>query len=116
MAERGVLMSKKTDFNLRTIKMMAELIKEKFAPQKIILFGSYAYGKTRENSDIDLLIIMNTKMKPYKQASIIRLSLDEILNKNYPIDIIVRTPEEVEKRIKEGDFFFKGILEKGVPL
>lgn len=97
-------------------KMIAEFIKQRFAPQKIILFGSYAYGKPNENSDIDLLIIMNTKMKPYKQASIIRLYLDEILKENYPIDIIVRTPEEVEKRLKEGDFFFKGILKEGVPL
>jgi len=103
------------DFNSQ-LQTIAKNIRKKFNPQKIILFGSYAYGKPKENSDIDLLIIMNTKMKPYKQASIIRLFLDEILRVNYSIDIIVRTPEEVKKRLKQGDFFFKGILEKGVPL
>lgn len=109
-------MAEKNNFDFEIIKMIAKFIKKKFAPEKIILFGSYAYGKPRENSDIDLLIVMNTKMKPYKQASIIRLFLDEILRTDYSIDIIVRTPEEVEKRLKEGDFFFKGILEKGVTL
>lgn len=98
--------------NLENIKAMAELIKKKFSPEKVILFGSYACGKPKTGSDIDLCIIMETKLKPYKQAALIR----KILPSSIPIDIIVRTPEIVKKRLKMGDFFIKTIIEKGIYL
>jgi len=52
------------DMNL--IKDMAEFIKKKFNPQKIMLFGSYAYGSPSSESDIDLLIVMNTHLRFHK--------------------------------------------------
>ena len=98
------------------VQSLAQKIKEKFNPQKVILFGSHANGAPAKGSDIDLLIIMNTNLKPYKQASLIRMFLDDIFGVNYPIDIIVRTPESIERRIKEGDFFIKSVLEEGASL
>ena len=98
------------------IQLLVQKIKEKFVPQRIILFGSYANGVPAKGSDIDLLIVMNTNLKPYKQASLIRLFLDETFGVTYPIDIIVRTPESIERRIKEGDFFIKSVLEEGASL
>ncbi|OIN96105.1 hypothetical protein AUJ66_07395 [Candidatus Desantisbacteria bacterium CG1_02_38_46] len=83
------------------IQLLVQKIREKFEPQ---------------GSDIDLLIVMNTNLKPYKQASLIRLFLDETFGVTYPIDIIVRTPESIERRIKEGDFFIKSVLEEGASL
>lgn len=97
------------------INNLAEFIKKKFNPQKIFLFGSYAYGKASSESDIDLLITMDTPLKFHKQAAIIRLAIDEEFGV-FPMDIIVRNQEEIEKRIKQGDFFIKEILEDGIAL
>ena len=102
------------DMNL--IKDMAEFIKKKFNPQRIMLFGSYAYGRPSSESDIDLLIIMNTSLRFHKQSAIIRLALDEAFNVSFPMDIIVRDQNEIEKRIKQGDFFISEILKEGIPL
>jgi predicted nucleotidyltransferase len=101
------------DMNL--IKDMAEFIRKRFNTQKIMLFGSYAYGKPSSESDIDLLIIMNTSLRFHKQ-SVIRLALDEMFNVSFPMDIIVRNQDEIDKRIKQGDFFIKEILEEGIAL
>ena len=91
---------------------LAETIKRKFNPQKIILFGSYAYGNPAQGSDVDLFIIMDTDIPLRKQASLIRRELTGLI----PIDIIVRTPRQVEERIKLGDFFIKQIVRKGIVL
>lgn len=98
------------------IKLFAEKIKGKFNPHKIILFGSYAYGNIDNSSDIDLLVIMETKESYPKVAAKIRLYLDEIFGVICPMDILVRSPQEVEKRINQGDFFLTTILNKGLPL
>jgi CRISPR-associated endonuclease Cas3-HD len=94
------------------IRMISEEIRKKFNPQKIILFGSYAYGNPTRNSDIDLFIIMDTKLPVRKQAFLIRKEIKSYI----PVDIIVRTPEQVEERIKMGDFFIKHIIQKGIYL
>ena len=54
------------------IQLLVQKIREKFEPQRIILFGSHANGVPTKGSDIDLLIVMNTNLKPYKQSSLIR--------------------------------------------
>jgi predicted nucleotidyltransferase len=90
----------------------ANKIKTRFKPQKIILFGSYAYGKPQKDSDVDLLVIMRTKLKPIEQAVIIRKEIPS----PFPLDLIVRRPEEVKKRVKKGDLFLKTLLEKGIKL
>ena len=94
------------------IRMISEEIKKKFEPQKIILFGSYAYGNPTRNSDIDLFIIMDTQLPLRKQAFLIRKEIKTSI----PVDIIVRRPEQVEERIKMGDFFIKQIIQKGIYL
>lgn len=98
------------------IQSFADKIKEKFHPQKIILFGSYAYGMPNESSDLDFFIIMKTNLKTYKQAALIRQTLDESFGVNFPIDIVVKTPAEIEQRIEDGDFFITKIVKEGVAL
>ncbi len=100
--------------DLNYIRSLANKIKEKFHPQKIILFGSYAYGTPQKGSDLDFLVVMDTDLKPYKQSAIIRQALDESFGVLFPIDIIVRTPAEMQKRMAEGDFFIRHILAKGM--
>lgn len=102
--------------NINIIKEMAKFIKERFNPDKVVLFGSYAYGKPSYDSDVDLLVIMDTPLKFYKQSAIIRLAIDEKFGISFPMDIVVRNQNEIEKRLKEGDFFIKEILEKGIVL
>jgi len=94
------------------ISTLTKTIKEKFNPQRIILFGSYGYGAPTEGSDIDLFVIMDTSLPVKKQAFLIRRELKS----EVPIDVIVRTPEQVEERLKLGDFFIKKVMEQGVEL
>lgn len=94
------------------IRLLAGKIKEKFNAPQIFLFGSYAYGKPKKWSDIDLFIIMDTPIPVKKQAALIRMALPSYI----PIDVIVRTPAQVEERIKMGDSFIKRILDKGIKL
>lgn len=98
------------------LKKMAGFIKKRFNAQKVILFGSYSYGIPGEKSDVDLFVIMDTNLKFYKQAALIRLMLDETFGVLFPLDIIVRTPKETEKRLNEGDFFIQKIIKEGIPL
>ena len=85
-------------------------IVEKFRPQKIILFGSYAHGNPRPESDVDLLVVMDTKLKETKQALLIDQSLDRDL---FGLDLIVHTPKNLAKRIAMGDSFLKEITTQG---
>ena len=98
------------------LQRIASFMKEKFHAQKVILFGSYAYGEADKDSDIDLFVIMNTNMRFPKQAAAIRMAIDENFTLKIPMDIIVRTPEFVAERYKEGDFFIRDILDKGIEL
>jgi uncharacterized protein len=112
--EKAKDIKKHTDYP--QLHAIAEKIKSCFNPIKIILFGSHAYGKSTLTSDLDLFVIMKTNLKFHKQAALIRLKLDETVGVLCPMDIIVRTPDVVEKRLKEGDFFIRTVLEKGVEL
>ncbi len=91
------------------IKAQANIIIKKFDPEKIILFGSYADGSPTLESDVDLLVIVKTNKSPFKLSSEIALSLDH----SFPLDIIVKTPEQIEKRIQDGDFFLEDIINHG---
>ena len=91
------------------IKELCSQIVEQFRPQKVILFGSYAYGLPNADSDIDLLIVMPFAGRVHEQAVKIRKGLKSSL----PIDLLVRTPEEVRERIEMEDFFMREIVEQG---
>lgn len=79
-------------------------------PLKIILFGSHAWGIPEEDSDLDLLVIMETDETPIKR--IVRVSR-LFKKRKLPMDILVKTPKEIEERLRIGDPFFKEVLEKG---
>ncbi len=78
-------------------------------PEKIILFGSYADGNPTPESDVDLLIIIKSDKSNWE----VSIDISLLLNHSYPIDIIVKTPDEVKKRVRMGDFFLKNILKSG---
>jgi len=94
------------------IKNLCEQIAREFNPEKIILFGSQAYGKPTVESDIDLLVVMPYEGSPFRQAGII---LNRVIPRVgvLPIDLLVRTAEQVSRRLALGDRFMSEILERG---
>jgi predicted nucleotidyltransferase len=76
------------------LKNIVDKIINNFNPEKIILFGSYAYGHPTVDSDMDIMIVMDTDEKPHKRAVSVRKVLKSI---GIPKDIIVKTPEEFER-------------------
>lgn len=93
----------------RTIAAFARKIAKQFNPQKIILFGSYAYGKPTEDSDVDMLVIMSFHGRNPEKATEIWMAT----RPKFPIDIMVRKPAELKKRLAMGDFFLRDIVNKG---
>jgi predicted nucleotidyltransferase len=87
---------------------LAREIADKFQPDKIILFGSYAYGKPHQDSDVDLLVVMPAWNETSK-ACRIRLAVHH----PFPLDLIVRTPENLQWRLAEEDWFLREVVEKG---
>lgn len=94
---------------LNQIDAFAREVAEKFHPEKIILFGSYAHGHPSENSDVDLLVVMDHEGKSSEQA----LAIRRAVRKNFPLDLIVKTPRETQTRLKQHDFFITSAFKKG---
>ena len=92
------------------IRAITRRIVEACDPEKIILFGSYASGKPTMDSDIDLLVIMQSRKRPADRARAISALF---LHRHFGMDILVRTPGELEKRLRMGDYFLREITEKG---
>jgi len=94
------------------IKDILERLLAGYTPQKVILFGSYAYGNPRPGSDIDLLIIKETSERFIDRWVTVRRLLSDP-RRTVPLETIVLTPQEVSKRLAIGDQFLAEILEKG---
>ncbi len=96
----------------KNIQNLIYQIEEKFDPDKIILFGSHAYGKPNWESDIDLLVIMNFEGTARQQAAMILTKIDY----HFALDLLVRSANQISERIKNGDFFLRDVIEKGLVL
>jgi predicted nucleotidyltransferase len=96
------------DVPMRVIRRYARAIAERFRPDKIVLFGSYAYGTPHEDSDVDLLVIMPARNQ-LDQAFKIRCAFTA----PFPMDLIVRTPKEMKWRLEEGESFLTEVVSKG---
>jgi predicted nucleotidyltransferase len=93
----------------RTIRAVANRIARQFRPQRIVLFGSYAYGSPRPESDVDLLVLMDTTLKPSEQAQQIRQYLKPL----FGLDLLVYTPEQFAQRLDWGDSFLQEVAARG---
>lgn len=94
---------------LSKLKIVTKRIVANYDPEKIVLFGSYAWGKPNKNSDMDIFIVKKTK-NPYQVA---RKIDGEIFPRPFPMDIIVYDPQKVAERLKLGDFFITDVFTKG---
>ena len=93
----------------KAIDNVVKQIVEKFKPQKIILFGSYARGNPRPESDVDLLVVMDTQLREVQQAIQILQEIDY----RFGLDLIVHTPKYLAERVKMGDWFLMDVLKEG---
>src|SRR5947207_2362881 len=89
---------------MRVIRRYARAIAEELHPDKINLFGSYAYGTPNEDSDVDLLVVMD-------QDQAVRIQLR--LAAPFPLDLIVRKPKDMKWRLEEGESFLTTIVTRG---
>ncbi len=93
----------------KEIEDVVKRIVENYKPEKVYLFGSFAWGKPNKDSDVDLFIIKNTEAKHLERDKTVR----RIINRELPADLLIYTPEETQRRLGIGDFFIKNILQKG---
>ncbi len=91
------------------IQRVSDEIARKFQPERIILFGSYAYGTPTEDSDVDLLVVLSFEGRKAKKATEIRLAV----RARFAMDLIPITPERLQERLAMNDFFLREITEKG---
>ena len=96
------------DVPMRLIRRFARQLAELFHPDKIILFGSHAYGTPHADSDVDILVIM-----PARNQIDQVLRIDRALDPPFPLDLIVRTPKTMKWRLEEGDSFLCEIVARG---
>jgi len=94
------------------IARLCAVIAREFQPEKIILFGSWAYGKPDTDSDIDLLVVMPFEGSPFRQAGTILNRVIQAVGV-LPLDLLVRTAEQLDERLTIGDGFVRDILERG---
>lgn len=98
--------------SMKLIKIITQKIKDNYNPEKIILFGSYAYGKPKKDSDIDLLIIKKTNARHIDRSTKVRKILQEE-NRLIAIEPLVYTPEEIAQRVEIEDDFIRNIMNEG---
>lgn len=95
--------------SMKDIRQFADAIVREFAPEQIILFGSHARGEAGRDSDVDLLVVMRHRGHWLDQAVTIRRQIA----RPFPLDLLVRSPNEIRKRLAIHDSFVRDILEEG---
>jgi len=85
----------------QTIQALCKHIVQEFNPDRIILFGSYAYGNPTQDSDVDLLVVLPFEGKNLRKS----LEILNRTNSRFPIDLLARRPDDTERRYREGDLF-----------
>ncbi|MBD1876502.1 nucleotidyltransferase domain-containing protein [Nodosilinea sp. FACHB-131] len=95
--------------DMQQIEALGWQIAEQFNPDRIILFGSYAYGEPTEDSDVDLLVVLPFEGHSFRKAS----EILRVTDPDFAVDLMARTPEQLRQRLELGDFFIQEICEKG---
>lgn len=95
--------------SMERIRELTEQIVALYHPQRVVLFGSHAYGFPTADSDVDLLVILPCRDKvSHKAAEILNT-----VNPQFPVDLLVRTPEQIRQRLAWNDFFLQEIMTRG---
>ncbi len=91
------------------IKSFVNDVINRFNRERVILFGSHASGGATPDSDVDILVVMDFKSRPHQQAFEIRRTI----KRSFPLDLLVRRPADIDRRLRLGDFFIKEIMQEG---
>ncbi|MBC7225858.1 MAG: nucleotidyltransferase domain-containing protein [Thermoflexales bacterium] len=101
------------EVDAQAFRALVQRLVKALHPEKIILFGSYARGTATTDSDVDLLVVMETGDPPVERY----LKVSRLLRpRPFPVDILVKTPEEIQQALAKGDFFIREILQHGLVL
>ncbi len=104
-----------TPVKKRELKRITDTIVRKYRPEKIILFGSYAWGRPNRDSDVDLFVVKQTKKRRMDREYELRMKLFE--DRFPPMDLLIYTPHELQERItKDRNLFLEDIVSHGVVL
>jgi predicted nucleotidyltransferase len=98
--------------NASDISRLCDAIASTRGVQRVMLFGSYAYGSPNDDSDVDFLVVKPYRGPSYAAATRIGMAV----RARFPTDILVRSPAEIRRRLKLNDFFIREIMEKGIVL
>jgi predicted nucleotidyltransferase len=96
------------DVPMAVIRHFARQVAERFEPDKIILFGSYAYGTPHADSDVDILVVM-----PARNQLDMAFKIHATIQPPFPLHIIVRTPRNLTASLNEGEAFLTEIISRG---
>jgi uncharacterized protein len=91
------------------IEAFTNRVASDFGPERIVLFGSHATGTADYDSDVDLLVVMPHDDKNWRMAAKIRTAIPA----GFPLDLLVRQPDEMAQRLKAGDVLLNSIQETG---
>ncbi len=92
-----------------SIANLTAAIAKQFKPDKIILFGSYAYGSPSDDSDVDILVLLPFKGQGFRKA----LEILNCIDPHFAVDLLARTPSDARKRYKEGDPLIRMAFDHG---
>jgi predicted nucleotidyltransferase len=95
--------------NIKSIQTMADRIAHEYDPERIILFGSYAYGSASASSDVDILVVMSFDGRNFRQS----LDILNRINPPFATDILARKPEDTRRRYELGDPLIREALDRG---
>jgi len=94
---------------------IVEKLKDEYRPERIILFGSYAYGTPNEDSDIDLFILKESDKRRWERGVDVKRIITDS-KRGIPVSPIVYSPSELDKRLEMGDQFIEEIIQRGIEL
>lgn len=109
---KGITIEPQNGSNSPLIEKILDKLVNEYHPKEVILFGSYAQGNPHEDSDIDLLIVKDTKEKFLERWTTVRKILTDPKRK-VPMDVLILTPEEIDNRLSIGDQFLLEIYRTG---
>ena len=96
--------------SMKDIQRYCDAIAAAFKPRRIILFGSHAYGRPNEDSDVDVMVVVPDlrRLGPHPEAKI-----RTVVRSNFPVDMLVRNERDVARRVRQRDLFMLDVMEKG---
>lgn len=99
-----------TRVSRRAIDDLVQAIVNQFSPDRVILFGSHAYGTPQPGSDVDLLVVMDT---PQGEGLALQAVRNSLPRRPFSVDVVVRAQAEIDRRIALDDWFLEEITRKG---